>query len=102
MYEMKPKRRASTSALSNPPNRHIYRRATIGAVMPRTRDVPPPLISLAELRGAAELSWYGRQLVRMADGHDPDESLSMGWSLVVRLARDWLVARRLRRHLRTR
>jgi 2,4-dienoyl-CoA reductase-like NADH-dependent reductase (Old Yellow Enzyme family) len=70
---------------------------------PDSRSRAKPLhFGIAKLRGAAELSWYGRQLARVADGHDPDETLSMGWSLVVRLTRDWLVARRLRRHFRER
>jgi 2,4-dienoyl-CoA reductase-like NADH-dependent reductase (Old Yellow Enzyme family) len=52
--------------------------------------------AFAKLRGAAELAWYWRQLRRIADGRDPDPTLSMGWSLAVRVASDFVRARRLR------
>ncbi len=49
------------------------------------------------LRGLAEMAWYWRQLVRMSEGREPYRSLSLGWSLFVRLAADFIGARRLTR-----
>jgi hypothetical protein len=57
--------------------------------------VKPLHFLISKLRGAAELAWYSRQLARIANGRDPDPTLSMSWSLVVRIVKDWARARRL-------
>lgn len=61
-----------------------------------TSRVTPPRFLFESLSAVAEMSWYGRQLARMGEGLEHDAGLSLGWSLVLRLAADFFGARRLR------
>jgi 2,4-dienoyl-CoA reductase-like NADH-dependent reductase (Old Yellow Enzyme family) len=59
--------------------------------------IKPVRFALTKMRGAAELAFYGRQLRRMGEGKDPDPTLSLCWSLLVRMFEDWSGGRAIRR-----
>jgi hypothetical protein len=56
----------------------------------------PVRFPVGALRGLAEMAWYGRQIRRLARGLEPDPSLSLGASILLRLASDLAASLRAR------